>query len=168
MFARNNARHTQNAYVTNDLERAMAVWRDMFDVPSFHVFDNTAPELESTPPYKMKIALALVGGVEIELIEPFPGQAPLHEEILPADGSFAMRFHHAAMRIGGDVANFEAHMASLDRAAHPVVWRGGLGDVMRYAYTDERATLGHYLEHVWFEEQFRRAMAAAIPSYPAA
>lgn len=167
MFARSKARHSQNAYVTNDLDRAMAIWRDSFDVPSFYVFDNNAPELDASPPFKMKIALANVGGLEVELIEPFPGQAPLHAEILPDDGSFAMRFHHAAMRIDGDLADFEAHMASLDSASHPVVWRGGMGDVMRYAYTDERATLGHYLEHVWFEAEFYRGMAAAIPVYPA-
>jgi len=166
MFARSNARHSQNAYVTNDLDRAMQIWRDQFDVPSFHVFANDAPGLEASPHYEMRIALALVGGVEIELIEPVSGKAPMHAEVLPEDGSFAMRFHHVAMRVDGALADFEAHMASLDPQRHPVIWSGALGDMMRYAYTDERATLGHYVEHVWFDPEFYRAMAAAIPSYP--
>lgn len=167
MFSRPKARHCQNAYVTNDLDRALAVWRDEFGVSEFHVFENDAPGLVSTPDYRMKIALANVGGVEIEVIEPLPGQAPLHAEILPDDGSFAMRFHHAALRILGDLADFEKHMASLDPAAHPVVWHGELGEVMRFAYTDERATLGHYLEHVWFDPTVYEQLASAIPVYPA-
>lgn len=166
MFARPNAQHSQNAYVTNDLDRAMAIWRDKYGVGSFHVFANDAPELVASPSYEMKIALANVGGLEIELIEPVAGKAPMHAEVLPADGSFAMRFHHAAMRVEGSLADFDAHMASLDKDAHPVIWSGAMGDVMRYAYTDERAVLGHYVEHVWFDPDFYAAMAAAIPSYP--
>ena len=85
MFSRPGARHSQNAYVTSDLDRAMAIWRDEFGVSRFHVFENDAPGLVSSPEYRMKIALANVGGVEIELIEPLPGQAPLHAEVLPTD-----------------------------------------------------------------------------------
>ncbi len=166
MFPRSHARHSQVAYVTSDLERALAVWRDDFDVPAFHVFTNDMPGLESSHPFRMKIALANVGGVEIELIEPLNGSAPLHSEPLPADGSFAMCFHHVTMRIEGTLADFEAHMASLDAVRHPAVWTGSLADVMRFAYTDERRTLGHYVEHVWFDPDFYGQLAAAIPVYP--
>lgn len=167
MFSRTKARHSQNAYVTTDINAAMAIWRDQFGVASFHVFTNDGPGLECVPQYRMKIALANVGGLEIELIEPFHGQAPLHAATLPIDGSFAMAFHHIALRIDGELADFEAHMASLDPGLHPVVWSGALGNVMRYAYTDERGTLGHYVEHVWFDSDFYAMMAASIPAYPA-
>ena len=167
MFPRANARHSQIAYVTTDLEQALAVWREDFDVPAFHVFTNDMPGLESSHPYRLKIALATVGGTEIELIEPLDGSAPLHAEPLPADGSFALRFHHVAMRIEGTLADFEAHMASLDPVRHPVVWSGAFADMMRFAYTDERNTLGHYVEHVWFDAGFYAQLAAAIPVYPA-
>ena len=166
MFPRPGARHSQIAYVTNDLDRALAVWRDQFGVPAFFVFANDTPGLKFSHPYQLKIALAHVGGTEIELIEPLNGSAPLHAGPLPADGSFALRFHHVAMRIAGDLADYEAHMASLDPVLHPVVWSGKLGDLMRFAYTDERATLGHYVEHVWFDADFYGQMASAIPVYP--
>lgn len=167
MFSRPAARHSQNAYVTNDLDRALQIWRDDYGVPEFHIFKNDAPGLVASPDYRMTIALANVGGLEIELIEPAGAQAPLHAEVLPDDGRFAMRFHHAALRIDGALADFDAQMASLDRAKHPVVWEGAMGEVMRFAYTDERARLGHYLEHVWFDAGFYQQMAAAIPVYPA-
>jgi len=166
MFARANAYHSQIAYVTNDLQRAMKIWDECHGVGSFYVFSNDMPGVECSPPFRMTVALANVGGVEIELIEPVADQAPLHAEGLPQNGGFAMRFHHVAMRIRGELQDFEAHMASLDKTAHPVVWTGGMGEVMRYAYTDERATLGHYVEHVWFDDAFHAQLASAIPNWP--
>ena len=167
MFPRSNAALSQVAYVTSDLDRALAVFRDDYDVPSFHVFANDTPGLVQSDGARLRIALALVGGVEIELIEPQGDSAPLFSQALPGDGSFAIRFHHVAIRIDGTLADFEAHMASLDPARHPVVWHGAMGDVLRYAYTDERAALGHFVEHVWMHPDLRAQLAGVIPAYPA-
>ena len=166
MFARPGARHSQVAYVTNDLGRALDVFRDDYDVPSFHVFANDAPGLVQSDGARLRIALALVGGVEIELIEPQGDSAPLFAAVLPEDGSFAIRFHHVAYRVGGTLADYEAHIASIDRARHPVVLHGAMGEVMRFAYTDERALLGHYVEHVWMHPDLLAQLSGVIPSYP--
>jgi Glyoxalase/Bleomycin resistance protein/Dioxygenase superfamily len=168
MFARPHAIYSQTAYVTNDMEKALAVFRDQYDVPSFYVFANDAPGMVQSDGAQLKIALAVVGGVEIELIEPQADTAPLFSALLPDDGSFAIRFHHVAYRIEGDLSDFEAHMASIDPEKHPVIWFGSLGDVMRFAYTDERAVLGHYVEHVWMHPELRAQLAGAIPVYPTA
>lgn len=165
MFPRPNARHNQNAYVTTDMDQALALWREAFDVSAFYVFANDAPGMECSLPYRLKIALANVGGTEIELIEPLDGNA-MYSDILPKDGSFAVRFHHVCMKIDGVLADFEAHMASLDPVKHSVVYSGGMADLMRFAYTDERATLGHYVEHVWFDAGFYAQMSSAIPVFP--
>jgi Glyoxalase/Bleomycin resistance protein/Dioxygenase superfamily len=166
MFPRPNARHSQIAYVTTDMDQALSVWRDEFDVPEFYVFTNDTPSLEASHPYRLKIALANVGGTEIELIEPLDGNA-MYSDPLPKDGNFAIRLHHMCMRIEGPLADFEAHMASLDPVRHRVVYSGAMADVMRFAYTDEQVTLGHYIEHVWFDADFYAQMSAAIPIYPA-
>jgi hypothetical protein len=168
MFARPHAIYSQTAYVTNDMEQALAVFRDQFDVPSFYVFANDAPGMVQSDGAQLKIALAIVGGVEIELIEPLGDTAPMFSAPLPNDGSFAIRFHHVAYRIEGDLSDFEAHMASIDPEKHSVIWSGSLGDVMRFAYTDERAVLGHYVEHVWMHPDLRAQMAGAIPIFPVA
>jgi Glyoxalase/Bleomycin resistance protein/Dioxygenase superfamily len=168
MFARTHAIYSQTAYVTNDMEQALAVFRDQFDVPSFYVFANDAPGMVQSDGAQLKIALAIVGGVEIELIEPLGDTAPMFSAPLPSDGSFAIRFHHVAYRIEGDLSDYEAHMASIDPGKHPVIWSGSLGDVMRFAYTDERAILGHYVEHVWMHADLRAQLGGAIPVYPSA
>ena len=167
MFPRSNAAHSQIAYVTGDLDRALAVFRDDYGVPAFYVFANDMPGLTQSDGSRLRIALALVGGIEIELIEPQGDSAPLFSDVLPADGSFAIRFHHVAVRIDGTLADFEAHMASIDPARHPVVWHGAMGDVLRYAYTDERPALGHFVEHVWMHPDLRAQLVGAIPVHPA-
>jgi Glyoxalase/Bleomycin resistance protein/Dioxygenase superfamily len=168
MFARPHAIYSQTAYVTNDMEQALAVFRDQFDLPSFYVFANDAPGMVQSDGAQLKIALAIVGGVEIELIEPQGDTAPMFSAPLPIDGSFAILFHHVAYRIDGDLADFETHMASIDPEKHQVIWSGSLGDVMRFAYTDERAVLGHYVEHVWMHADLRAQLAGAIPVHPVA
>ena len=42
-----------------------------------------------------------------------------------------------------------------------------LGDVpgVRFIYTDERAIVGHYVEHVWFGAELEAQLAAAVPTY---
>ena len=167
MFSRPSAIYSQTAYVTNDMQQALAVFRDHYDVTSFYVFANDAPGMVQSDGAQLKIALAVVGGVEIELIEPQGHTAPMFSAPLPSDGSFAIRFHHIAYRIEGDLSDFEAHMASIDPEKHPVIWSGSMGDVMRFAYTDERAVLGHYVEHVWMHADLRAQIAGAIPVYSA-
>ena len=167
MFAKPSAIYSQTAYVTNDMQQALAVFRDHYDVTSFYVFANDAPGMVQSDGAQLKIALAVVGGVEIELIEPQGHTAPLFSALLPDDGSFAIRFHHVAYRVEGDLSDFEAHMASIGSEQHPVIWSGSLGDVMRFAYTDERALLGHYVEHVWMHADLRAQIAGAIPVYSA-
>lgn len=167
MFARPSAVYSQTAYVTNDMEQALTVFRDQYDVSSFYVFANDAPGMVQSDGAQLTIALAIVGGVEIELIEPQGDTAPLFSAPLPSDGSFAIRFHHVAYRVEGDLSDFERHMASIDPETHPVIWSGSLGDVMRFAYTDERALLGHYVEHVWMHADLREQITGAVPVFPA-
>ena len=106
--------------------------------------------------------------MEIELIEPIGDTAPLFTAVLPSGPDLAIRFHHVALRIEGSLADWEAHAASIDHALHPKVFEGGLGDDLRFFYTDERPRLGHYVEHVWMSPGLYAQVTAATPTYPAA
>jgi hypothetical protein len=168
MFARPNSQHCQVAYVTNDLVAAMALMKAEYDAPGFFELTNIQPGEDSAGRPVLKIALAVVGGVEIELIEPVGDTAPLFRDVLPGGDALAIRFHHVATRITGPVENWEAHLASLDLARHPVVFEGSVGEMLRYIYTDERHTVGHFVEHVWMSDELLGQMAAVVPSYPPA
>ncbi|CAM8672824.1 VOC family protein [Sphingobium sp.] len=167
MFARPNSHHSQIAYVTNDMEAAIARLAAEYGTPGFFEMSNIQPGEDPAGKPVLKIALAVVGGVEIELIEPVGDTAPLFSDVLPDREGLAICFHHIASRIEGPMAHWDAHVASLDLAAHPVVFEGAVGDMLRFIYTDERATLGHYVEHVWMSPDLLAQMGAIVPAYPA-
>jgi Glyoxalase/Bleomycin resistance protein/Dioxygenase superfamily len=165
MFARPNAHHSQVAYVTNDLNGAIALFEREYDTPGFFVFSNVPPEVENPEGPVLKIALASVGGVEIELIEPVGLTAPLFSDPLAGFEGLAVAFHHVAIRIEGPLANWDRHVASIDLGKHKIVFEGAMGDDLRYFYTDERSALGHCVEHVWMSPAILEQMAAAVPRY---
>ena len=166
MFARPNSHHSQIAYVTNDLAAAMARLTAEYGTPGFFEMSNIQPGENSAGKPVLKIALALVGGVEVELIEPIGDTAPLFSDVLPGGDDLAIRFHHIAARIDGPLSNWDAHVASLDLTTHQVAFDGAIGDMLRYIYTDERATLGHYVEHVWMSPDLLAQMRGIVPAYP--
>ena len=165
MFARPNAQHCQVAYVTNDIEAAAAAFQKDYDAPGFYQFTNVGTGADAGGP-QLKIGLVRVGGIEIELIEPIGDTAPLFKEVLPDGPELAIRFHHVAIRIDGPLAHWEAHVATIDFDRHPIAFEGALGDQLRFFYTDERATLGHYVEHVWLAPDLYAHMLAVTPTYP--
>jgi hypothetical protein len=166
MFARPNAQHSQIAYVTNDIDAAARLFSERYDTPGFFIFSNIQPGMEQSGAPELRIGLARVGGIEIELIEPLNDTAPMFRDILPQTDELVVRFHHIAIRIDGDLVDWETHAASIDINAHPIVYGGQMGDDLRFFYTDERATLGHYVEHVWMSAPMLAQVAGATPTYP--
>jgi len=165
MFAAPNARHSQIAYVTNDLDAAAALFEREYGAPGFYKFDNEQVAQPGDP--RIRIALARVGGVEIELIEPLDSAASVFSQGLPQDRTkLAICFHHVAIRVDGSLEDWERHRAAIDTRRHPIAFQGALGDLLRFFYTDERATIGHYVEHVWMSPALLEQMKAAVPAYP--
>lgn len=167
MFARPNSQHSQVAYVTNDIEAAARLFEEQYGAPGFFHFTNFDNGIDVGDGPRLKIALARVGGVEIELIEPLGDTAPLFKNTLPDGPDLAVRFHHVAIRIDGPRENWDAHVASVDVDRHPIVFKGELGEDMRFFYTDETATLGHYVEHIWMSPTLFVQIGAMTPTYPA-
>jgi hypothetical protein len=132
----------QHGYVTPDLDRAMAEYRARFDVTDFWVFDTIAARPDD--PHPNRVALAWIGDVMVELIQPLREPAPLYAPEMPAQG---IRLHHLGYRID-DQARWDEVMARLAVEAMPIVRSGG-NDSFQYAYADARGALGHCLEFVW-------------------
>lgn len=166
MFARPNSQHSQVAYVTNDIEAAARLLEERYGGPGFYHFSNVGSGVDIAGGPQLKIALARVGGVEIELIEPIGDTAPLYKDVLPGGAELTIRFHHLAIRIDGPIENWEAHVASIDYELHPVVFEGSIGDDLRFFYTDEREALGHYVEHMWMSAGMLAQVTEMTPTYP--
>jgi len=166
MFARQNAHHHQIAYVTNDLDAAMEVFKKDYAVSGFFVFNNRESGAAHPREPELRIALAHVNGVEIELIEPVGVTAAVFKDVVEPGAGLQIQFHHVALRIEGSLEHWAAHEESIDKARHSVVYAGALGDEMRFFYTDERARLGHYVEHVWMSPNVLAQIAAVRPKFP--
>lgn len=155
-------KHHQLAYVTTDLDEALSRLDKAFGLSRFYVF-NTVDQPSHPDQPALKIALVRTGGTEFEVIQPLGSNDAVYSDPLPKDGSFALLFHHVAFTVHGTMADFEAYRASIDTAEHPIVVDGWMADQVRWFYTDERATLGHYIEHCWFSPELAAFMAESVP-----
>jgi len=133
----------QFGYVTTDLEAAMAVYRERFDVPAFMILDGSVlkPGAQST----LRVALAWIGDTMVELIQPVGEPSPLYAEALPKAG---IRLHHLGYRVR-DEGRWAGVLAAIAQNDVPMVAMSAPGGSLECAYADARAHLGHHLEFVW-------------------
>ncbi|HEY3694435.1 hypothetical protein [Phenylobacterium sp.] len=155
----------QNAYVTTDLDQALEVFRTVYGVPSFlvHEVDHGVSHRGRPGRMKLRLALANLDGVQIEVIEAAEGCVGLYREGLPAEG-FGLAHHHVAMRIGGTLQDWRLWRSRMAAGDRGIVLEGEFGEAARFAYLDDRRRLGHYTEYLWMLDG-GKAMDAAIPSF---
>lgn len=145
--------HMQNAYVTRDLDKAMAIFADRYGVESFDRFD---PEMvvrtpEGERPMAVRVASFWAGGLNIEVIEPVSGYVDHYVSMLPPGGRDPTpRFHHISLRRDDEPAMREeiARLGQPLAFEGPVSIREAIPDLV-FVYLDTRSTLGHYLEYTW-------------------
>ncbi len=143
MFLKN---HFQNAYVTHDLYKAMALIDDRFGKTEWIVFepDMVLETPDGPKESSVKAALGWKDGLQIELIEPVKGFVDHYLPALPADKSDPTpRFHHIAVR-RDDEAAMRAEIAEL---GFPVLFESSVPGLI-FIYLDGRETLGHAFEYI--------------------
>ena len=159
----------QIAWVTPDIEHSQTQFREMYRVEEFYRADLDFPAqvFGESGPMKLKMALVNVDNIQLELIEPTGGGIDrIYRDVLPADGSHANVLHHVCIKVEGTLADWDDHVSRLG-ASRPIVYAGDAGPDVRFLYTDDRSTLGIYVEHLWRSPSMDAAMAAAIPTYVA-
>lgn len=136
--------HFQNAYVTRNLDRAVAMLEKHGDVRKILQFEVTT---DVWTPAGMgsqtnKLAFVWVEDLQYELIQPLAGAVSLYSDALPAGDE--IRFHHICMRVD----NWDDFRQRVDQQSCPVVLEGG-SDELKFIYLDARELVGHYLEYTW-------------------
>ena len=159
----------QMAYVTNDLERAVERFQKVYGVEKFMLRQGTKIP-RKTPQgieaAELRVALAYVGHLELELIEAKhdnPARSlKIYSEVMPPD-EFAVVHHHVAYHVHGDADDWRRFRASIDETEHPVPLEGDL-DSIKWCYLDDRKLVGHYNEFIW---HVNGDLHASIPqNYP--
>src|SRR5579862_3715560 len=142
----------QMAWVTNDIDQAVALFRERHDTGAFAIIRNLEASLADDRTARMNLAVAGAGGIDIELIEPLGGDDGVWREILRGDGGFEMHFHHHAQ--------FVSSRTDLDRLkadgiaqGFPVSVAGRSTEGPGFFYLDCRATIGHHVEYLYAERR---------------
>ncbi len=140
-------KHFQNAYVTRDIDKAVAKFEANADVRKILQFEVTTniwtPEGEGEQ--TNKLAFIWVEDLQYELIQPVSGAVGIYRDALPENDK--PLFHHICMR----VANWDDFRKRVDQQSYPVVLEGG-SDELKFIYLDAREFVGHYLEYTWMND----------------
>ena len=140
--------HYQNAYVTRNIDKAVARITARADVRSVVQFETTN-EVQTalgTRPNHVKLAFIWVGDLMYEIIEPVAEAVPMLTTMLPDDD--LPRFHHSCAR----VPDWEDFRRRVDEQPYPVVFEGKGDSGLKYLFLDTRDLLGHYLEYTWMTD----------------
>lgn len=134
----------QLGYVTGDLDAAMAFYCDTQGVQSFFTFDTRtlSPDGDTNKPY-VRVGLAYLGAVMLELIEPNPNNAGIYRDALRSDGGLAL--HHLGYLVQPDVHTGLVERLRRDGVEVPA-WSDAGG--ISYVYADTRRENGLFTEFV--------------------
>ena len=149
-------RFFQLGYVVRDLDKAMASYNRRFGPAEFQVA-IAEPEY----PHTRRVAMVYQGPVMIELIEPNPEVPSIYVDYIPEDDS-GIRFHHT----GHLVDDYQETLRRLAAEGYNTPYKLSYGDVNDCCYTDMRAELGHYVEHVRLGEPGKQWFSS-IPGFTA-
>lgn len=156
----------QLGYVTRDLEKAIAMAEREIGPLDFHVTEPEVPVRsdDTLGDIGMRVALAMSGRQQIEIIQPLSGLTGIYVEDVDFDAS-DMVFHHVGIAVTGTHENWERLEAELSakgqafRLLFPP--EPGPQPVARYGYVDTRRWCGHYTEYLWWSEAL-----ADSPTFP--
>ncbi|WP_309084603.1 VOC family protein [Chelativorans sp.] len=150
----------QIAYVTTDLDYALKVFTNDYDVPRWKVLGEVSLALDDGGSTRIRLALTFVGPLQLEIIEPLGGEDALYREALPPEG-FGLKWHH----VGFKVPSVEALAEIREKVAargDPYVIGGGDPKSAKFFYADARHRLGHFLEYIYLSPE-RQELHASFP-----
>jgi hypothetical protein len=147
--------HFQMAYVTNDIERACAIFSKRYGIREFRRLEGELPQGGH-----IRIELAWAGGMMFELIQTQGLGTDFYNGRLPAEG-FAIRHHHLGYFVHSQSA-WDDLEREISQGGWTVAWQTNAEGFMRVCYVDAWE-LGHYLEYI-FPEPAGIAFFESVPS----
>ena len=146
--------HFQMAYATNDIDRAMALFKDRYGVKEFRALEGQLPEGG-----QIHIELAWVGTIMYELLTASGPGSAIYMNRLPA-GDFVLKHHHLGFLIP-DQAQWDALMEEVERNGWSMPHMNKTPGFISSCFVDV-PELGHYFEYQ-FPEEAGRAFFDSVP-----
>jgi catechol 2,3-dioxygenase-like lactoylglutathione lyase family enzyme len=140
---------SQIGIVVRDMQKAVEYYQGVFGLGPWTVYDSTPDKywFKGKPSHmKLRQGKAMLGGIELELVQPLEGESPFHE-FLQEHGE---GLHHLAFNTedyDGMVRQFEAagFRPLLQAEAYVETYKG----TVKACHFDTRAVAGVIFEVVW-------------------
>lgn len=146
------SRFFQLGYVTREIDEGVEHFSKRFGIRNFKHMRNMTG-------HSRHIALAYIGDLMIEIIEPNDPVNGLYSSAVPSEPG-PCRLHHHGFLIEG-AEEWAALSSGLIAQGIEIVSSADIG-AMHFLYADARAELGHFVEYIWLA-QAGREMFASVP-----
>jgi hypothetical protein len=133
--------HFQVAYVTNDIDRAVGIFRERFGVAAFRENDN-----ELANGAKVGVRSVWIGNMMYEICFGSGPGMELYTDHAPPGGEFVLAFHHFGYLVPSDAA-WDVLERQIEAGGWQMRSRSDLPGFFRGCYIAV-PELGHYLEFV--------------------
>lgn len=154
----------QLGYVTNAVDQARHLFAELHGVHHFRVserhVEGRCGDVVGTA--VLRTALANTASVQIEIIEPRSGLIDAFRDAVP-ERPFALRLHHLGYRVDGTHDDWMMHLRRLAAQGRQPVWQSMPSTEGAFAYFDEPALLGYFVEYLWATPARWAQSAATIP-----
>lgn len=145
----------QLSYVAKDRDRAVAAASAKLGIDNFFCFDARAPVLSrgAMQDLVLRVAVANTGAHQFEIIEPVDGPTWIYTDGIDLDRQ-ALTLHHVGVAVMGPFSVWQETIAKLREDGDEIVQLSepapGEEPVACFAYVDNRASLGHFTEYLWW------------------
>lgn len=153
-------RFWQMAYVTNDFDRALALFAEKTGVRNFFIGRDASFMVGPNSEAHCSVAVAMAGGIQVEIIEPRGGADHVYRDVL-AGNAFQIHYHHEAKRI--DSLEQLAALKDEVRGQGFEIVIDGTNPLATYFYADTRSLLGHYTEFMYYPPEALAYFDQAVP-----
>ncbi len=145
----------QIAYATNDIERAMQIFRERFGISAFKRLEG-----QLLQGGHIRIELAWLGGTMYELLTASGPGSEVFMQNIPSD-AFTIRHHHLGFLINNE-EEWNGMLASIERNGWRILSKNSTAGFMRTCIV-EIPELGHCFEYL-FPEAAGLAFFESVPS----
>ncbi|MEE2034933.1 VOC family protein [Rhodococcus chondri] len=142
----------QLAWVTTDVRQAVKQFQEGQGIENIAIFDGFTLSTAEGGEVVIDVALAYVGDMQFEIIQPVSGEVDLYRRHLPADPTeYALRFHHICSRLDS-IEEYEQVLSDYRKRGVTVEVDGSFGEGGRFFYADTRGLVDHYQEYVYRDD----------------
>jgi hypothetical protein len=152
----------QIAWITNDFDGALAAFEADYGVPRWFELRDFSLQTGPGAFAKAHFAMAVRGGVELEVIQPLGGADQVYRQILTGESGLQLHMHHICYRLESAAALARMRQGA-EAKGRAIVLEGSTESGTEYFYIDDRHVLGHHIEYIYYPPDDLQRLDAAIP-----